>query len=287
MRLKILSKIKTKNELTEEEKRLVLKTLKKRTKGLKIEGVCIYGSRISGYAKSHSDYDLIVVINNYQQRIRYQYIFDQIEISAIFVDSNALQNDAKNGELGEFVIGRLLNPYEPLINDDFFYKIEYEYKRRVIIETIDELHSEYSFLIQFILIPIDYFLFKRLRQRISIYPPVKYSYTMTYGGNQKNMNMKKSLKLFKVCLKELHTSGKIVYDNKFVRLKVKKKNSKKIYFQFRYLSRMLRHYYIHILAGRVKPGIVQKELLSKIRRNKEINQKLEHLNKPKKLLVIK
>ena len=50
---------------------------------------------------------------------------------------------------------------------------------------------------------------------------------------------------------------------------------------------MLRHYYIHILAGRVKPGIIQKELLSKIRRNKEINQKLEHLNKPKKLLVIK
>ena len=49
MRLKILSKIKTKNELTEEEeKKLVLKTLKKRTKGLKIEGVCIYGSRISG-----------------------------------------------------------------------------------------------------------------------------------------------------------------------------------------------------------------------------------------------
>ena len=80
-----MSKIKTKNEVTEEEIRLVFKTLKKRTKGLKIEGICIYGSRISGYAKPHSDYDLIVVINNYQPRIRYQYIFDQIEISAIFV----------------------------------------------------------------------------------------------------------------------------------------------------------------------------------------------------------
>ena len=136
--MRILSKIKTKNKLTEEEKRLVLKTLEKRTKGLKIEGICIYGSRISGYAKSHSDYDLIVVINNYKQKIRYQYIFDQIEISAIFVDSNALQNDAKNAELGEFVIGRLLNPYEPIVNSDFFYKIEYEYKHRVIVETIDE-----------------------------------------------------------------------------------------------------------------------------------------------------
>jgi len=282
-----LSKIKTKNKLTEEEKRLVLKTLEKRTKGLKIEGICIYGSRISGYAKSHSDYDLIVVINNYKQKIRYQYIFDQIEISAIFVDSNALQNDAKNAELGEFVIGRLLNPYEPIVNSDFFYKIEYEYKHRVIVETIDELHSEYSFLIQFILIPIDYFLFKRLRQRIRIYPPVKYSYTMTYGGNQKNMNMKTSLKLFKLCLKELHQSGKIVYDNKFVRLKVKKKNRKNIYFQFRYLCRMLKHYYVHVLAGRVKPGIAQKELLSKVRRKKEMKLELEYLNKPKKLLVIK
>ena len=116
-----MSKIKTKNEVTEEEIRLVLKTLKKRTKGLKIEGICIYGSRISGYAKPHSDYDLIVVINNYQPRIRYQYIFGQIEISAIFVDSNALQNDVKNAELGEFVIGRLLNPYLPIINSDFFY----------------------------------------------------------------------------------------------------------------------------------------------------------------------
>ena len=275
-----MSKIKTKNEVTEEEIRLVLKTLKKRTKGLKIEGVCIYGSRISGYAKSHSDYDLIVVINNYQPRIRYQYIFDQIEISAIFVDSNALQNDAKNAELGEFVIGRLLNPYLPIINSDFFYKIEYEYKQRVIIETINELHSEYSFLIQFIRIPTNYFLFKKLRQRISIYPPVKYSYTMTYGCQQKNLNIKTSLKLFKICLRELHKSGKI-------RLKIEKKNRKNIYFRFRYWNRLLRHYYVHLLAGRVKPAIAQKELLSKVKRNKEMNQELEHLNKPKKLLIIK
>lgn len=287
MRLKILAKIKTKNEVTEEEKRLVLKTLEKRTKGLKIEGICIYGSRVSGYEKSHSDYDLIVAVNNYRPRIRYQYIFDQIEISAIFVDSNALQDDAKNAELGEFVVGRLLNPYVPIINSDFFYKIEYEYKKRVIIETINELHSEYSFLIQFIRIPTNYFLFKRLKQRISIYPPVKYSYTMTYGGQQKNLNIKTSLKLFQICLRELHKSGKIVYDNKFVRLKIEKKSRKNIYFRFIHLHRLLRHYYVHLLAGRVKPAIAQKELLSKIKRNKEINQELEHLNKPKKLLVIK
>ena len=94
-----------------DEKERILRIINKVTKGLDIEAICIYGSRVAGYANEKSDYDLIVVINNYKKKVRYRYIFDKIEISAIFVDKESLVYDAKEAKLGEFIVGRLLNPY--------------------------------------------------------------------------------------------------------------------------------------------------------------------------------
>ena len=169
-----------KNKINESEKKTLLDTINKKTKNLDIKAICVYGSRISGYAKKESDFDLIVVINNYKEKIRYQYIFNKINISAIFVDKKEILNDANNASLGEFVAGRLLNPYEVLLNKEFFEEVEYNYKKRVVKESINMLKTKHRSLIKYLNIPIEYFLFKRLNMRMKIYPPVKYSYIMTY-----------------------------------------------------------------------------------------------------------
>ena len=90
-----------------------------------IEALCIYGSQIAGYAKQDSDYDVIIVLKDYTEKVKYKYIEDDdVYISALLIDTNYLIADARKGTLGEFVVGRLLNPYFPLIGKELIESIE-------------------------------------------------------------------------------------------------------------------------------------------------------------------
>ena len=269
----------------DKEKEKIIRIINKVVKGLDIEAICMYGSRIAGYANEKSDYDIIVVINNYKNKVKYQYIFDKIEISAIFVDKDSIVGDAKEGSLGEFVIGRLLNPYEVLVNPEFFERVEIEYKKRIILEQTDRLQIEYRSLSEYLKIPAEFFLFHKLRFRMRIYPPVKYSYIMTYSGKINSKNVKRSLKGFNEAAKLLHKDNQLRYEKGVVRL-INKKRKSRIMMNLRIIRRIINHYYIHLLAGRVKYNIALKELFSKINRKRNMKETPQYLIEPESLLKI-
>ena len=274
-----------KNLNQDKEKERIIRIINKVVKGLDIEAICMYGSRIAGYANEKSDYDIIVVINNYKNKVRYKYIFDKIEISAIFVDKDSIIRDAKEGNLGEFVVGRLLNPYEALVNPKFFDRVEIEYKKRIILEQIDRLQIEYRSLSEYLKIPAEFFLFHRLRFRMRIYPPVKYSYIMTYSGKINSKNVKKSLKGFNKAAELLHKDNQLRYEKGVIHL-INKKRKSRIMINLRITRRIINHYYIHLLAGRVKYNIALKELFSKINRKKNMKETPQYLVEPESLLKI-
>ena len=269
----------------DKEKERIIRIINKVVKGLDIEAICMYGSRIAGYANEKSDYDIIVVINNYKNKVRYKYIFDKIEISAIFVDKDSIIRDAKEGNLGEFVIGRLLNPYEVLVNPEFFERVEIEYKKRIILEQTDRLQIEYRSLSEYLKIPAEFFLFHKLRFRMRIYPPVKYSYIMTYSGKINSKNVKKSLKGFNKAAELLHKDNQLRYEKGVIHL-INKKRKSRIMINLRITRRIINHYYIHLLAGRVKYNIALKELFSKINRKKNMKETPQYLIEPESLLKI-
>ena len=274
-----------KNLNQDKEKERIIRIINKVVKGLDIEAICMYGSRIAGYANEKSDYDIIVVINNYKNKVRYKYIFDKIEISAIFVDKDSIVRDAKEGNLGEFVIGRLLNPYEVVVNPEFFDSVEIEYKKRIILEQIDRLQIEYRSLSEYLKIPAEFFLFHKLRFRMRIYPPVKYSYIMTYSGKINSKNVKRSLKGFNEAAKLLHKDNQLRYEKGVIHL-INKKRKSRIMINLRITRRIINHYYIHLLAGRVKYNIALKELFSKINRKKNMKETPQYLVEPESLLKI-
>ena len=274
-----------KNLNQDKEKERIIRIINKVVKGLDIEAICMYGSRIAGYANEKSDYDIIVVINNYKNKVRYKYIFDKIEISAIFVDKDSIIRDAKEGNLGEFVIGRLLNPYEVLVNPEFFDRVEIEYKKRIILEQTDRLQIEYRSLSEYLKIPTEFFLFHRLRFRMRIYPPVKYSYIMTYSGEINSKNVKRSLKGFNEAARLLHNENQLRYEKGVVRL-INKKRKSGTMISLRIIRRIINHYYIHLLAGRVNYNIALKELFSKINRKKNMKEIPQYLVEPEILLKI-
>jgi tRNA A-37 threonylcarbamoyl transferase component Bud32/predicted nucleotidyltransferase len=146
----------------------------------RVVAVAAYGSKIAGYSRPDSDYDIIVVAKKFKGRIRYQYIKTPVMASALVVDEGLLEGDAVKGSLGEFVSGRLLNVYQPLLNGELLDRAEVAFKKRVLLEEILEIGSQHGEFAQDLLIPLDYFLFDKLHKRALIYPPALYSYIRTY-----------------------------------------------------------------------------------------------------------
>ncbi len=277
------------NRVGEEAQKKVLEIIYKKFYNESIEAICLYGSRVSGYAKEDSDYDVILALRSYPKRIRYKYITDELNLSCLAVDSSLLLKDAEKANLGEFVIGRLLNPYLPLIGDDFFREAEIKYKRRVILETLYELSYNYSKFLSLVKIPLSYFLYEKLRRRASFYPPAVYSYSKTYSSELRDVNLKYALENFKVAAKELEKEGYLTFlEDNYIEVPDYALNKwKKVkMISLINLKRKIKHYAIHGYAGRVSLKIVGKEVASKLSRFREVNELPKEIKAPKNLWTL-
>ncbi len=273
--------------LKEEERNLVIEAFKEMTKGKEILAACAYGSRIAGYAKEDSDYDVIVVLNNYKPKIRYNYIKKVIDLAALVVDGKSLTKDAEEASLGEFVAGRLLNVYEALMGREFIRNVEIKLKRRVAFEILDEVVLSYGDFSTKLIIPIKYLLFEKLKKRASLYPPALYSYVKTYTGALGEENLNATLGGFLTPLKEMESNGWIsLLDDESLRIEdefLRLRKTGKIKTTLAYTKRGVISYAVHGYAGHVGLDIIKRELLSKIGRSKEIGDAPEEIKHPKSL----
>jgi tRNA A-37 threonylcarbamoyl transferase component Bud32/predicted nucleotidyltransferase len=254
-----------------------------------IVAICGYGSKVAGYARPDSDYDLIVVARSFGTGVRYGYVKEPIEASALIVDEELLMRDARTSYLGEFVVGRLLNVYEPVTNGELFTRAEVEYKRRVVVEALFELSSDYGEFASHITIPLDYFLFDKLKKRATVYPPAIYSYVKTYTCPLGGENRAASLAGFREAADSLVPRGFLELSKKGVHIfpeKMKGDAFTKVLSLFSLTARGVTQYAVHGYAGRVGLGVFRKEALSKLKRMRERPELPKELDKPRSLLIL-
>lgn len=273
---------------TKTEKDILLKVSKDIAKDKIIVGIAAYGSRVANYANEDSDYDIIVVLDDYRPRVKYSYIKKELEISALIVDKDTLIGDAEKASLGEFVAGRLLNIYLPLKGKKFFKEVEFKLKKRVILEALNEIETSVGEFIKQLKIPIEYFLFDKLKKRASIYPPVLYSYAKTYGEELRTENTEAACQGFIDAIKKLESEGLVTLEDKIVRVKdIESKKWMTILSQIiKYTGRGLTQYAVHGYAGRVGLNIISKEVMSKIDRVKKGYEVPELIKNPRNLWTI-
>ena len=108
---------------------------------------------------------------------------------------------------------------------------------------------------------------------------------MTYSGKINSKNVKKSLKGFNKAAELLHKDNQLRYEKGVIHL-INKKRKSRIMINLRITRRIINHYYIHLLAGRVKYNIALKELFSKINRKKNMKETPQYLIEPESLLKI-
>jgi tRNA A-37 threonylcarbamoyl transferase component Bud32 len=252
-----------------------------------IVGACAYGSKVAGYARSDSDYDLMVVARNFREGVRYKYLSEPIPASALIVDEGLLHQDASASYLGEFVVGRLLNVYEPIANSGLFHGVEHDYKMRVVVEALLELSSDYGIFCRHILVPYDYFLFDKLRKRSVLYPPALYSYVKTYSCPLAEENRAITIQGFREAASSLSSRGYFTTEATGVRIvpeRMKGDAFTKVQSIFSLTTRGVAQYAVHGYAGRVGLSVFRNEAQSKLKRMREKPEPLPELEQPKTLL---
>ena len=275
--------------LSEDERSTVSTIASSLVEPSKISAVAAYGSKVAGYARPDSDYDLIVVSKRFGEGVRYRYIDTPVPASALIVDENMFAEDANSSYLGEFVVGRLLNVYEPITNKELFLKFELEYKTRVLVEALLELSSDYGEFGRHLVVPYDYFLFDKLHTRAAIYPPAVYSYVHTYTCELGAENRAVSVEAFAAAARSLEGREFLKAGPDAVTLvpeKLRGDAFTRVQSLFAVTARGVTQYAIHGYAGRVGPSVVSREALSKLRRMRENPPPFAPLENPKSLLRV-
>jgi len=261
--------------------------------GGRVVAAAAYGSKVAGYARPDSDYDIIVVAKKFKGRIRYQYVHSPVTAAALVVEESLLESDAVKAQLGEFVSGRLLNVYEPLVNGEMIRRAEVESKKRVLAEEILEIGSQQGEFAQDLLIPLEYFLFDKLHKRAVIYPPALYSYVKTYTCPSGEENKAFSLEGFAEAALSLQSSGVLRIEakrdpgNLDVRILGEGLRSRAFASTlslFNLTKRGVRQYAVHGYAGRVGLKVFKDEALSKVKRMAEKVDPPTELEEPKRLI---
>jgi tRNA A-37 threonylcarbamoyl transferase component Bud32/predicted nucleotidyltransferase len=278
-----------KPRLSEQEREDLKRTAESLIASKRIVSVCAYGSKVAGYSRKDSDYDLIVIVKKFQEGVRYKYVTDPIGVSALIVEESLLMEDAANAALGEFVVGRFLNVYQPLSNEQVPRRAEIDYKRRIIAEALFELSSDYGDFSRNLIIPFDYFLFDKLKKRAMVYPPALYSYSRTYSGMMGGENKEFSLSGFREAASSLASKNLIRFRGDSITInpeKLKGDAFTKFLSLFSMTARGVTQYAIHGYAGRVGLGVFKKEAFSKLRRMREKENVPIDLERPRRLLKL-
>ena len=280
------------NRLGDEERRQLLEVADGVVgDGGKAVAVAAYGSKVAGYARTDSDYDLIVVAKKIRGGIGYKYVHSPVTAAALVVEADLLERDAVKAYLGEFVSGRLLNVYEPLLNEDLLRKAELESKKRVLAEEILELGSQQGEFAQDLLIPLEYFLFDKLHKRALIYPPALYSYIKTYTCPSADENKAFTLAGFAEGALSLQSGGILKLEAKggepHVRILGEGLRGRAFATTlsiFNLTKRGVKQYAVHGYAGRVGLNVFKDEALSKVKRMQEKVEPPTELEEPKRLI---
>jgi tRNA A-37 threonylcarbamoyl transferase component Bud32/predicted nucleotidyltransferase len=260
-----------------------------------IDAVCLYGSRVCGYARADSDYDVLLVLKDYAQGVKYSYEeVDGHQFAILLVDKAALDLDAEKGSFGDFIAGRLTSPYIPLRNAAYLDAVEFTTKRRFAEEDLEDLVIEYEDLARGLVIKPEYLVLARMRKRSRGYHPLKYSYINMLREDLREQNMAAILSGYRKALQALDASKIITFDgtdivftNDYVDQVLSSKTLNKVVNLVDVSRRALSAYITHGRAGRVTLDVFTMELTSKIKRELQLVFKRLELEDPKAHLFLK
>lgn len=160
-------------------------------------------------ADGKSVIEVIAVIRDFQPRLMsYFKLINGRNVIIFAVDQWVFERDIDRGFLGEAIASKLIFPYSTLQGENYLYSQEVLLKKRLILESLENLAIGYPELIYHMQIKPHFFLYDAVQKRIRVFPLLAYELSnMLDGCSLKDED--KALVSYNDALTQLEKEGKI------------------------------------------------------------------------------
>jgi tRNA A-37 threonylcarbamoyl transferase component Bud32 len=278
--------------LNNQQKEQVLNSCKQVAGTRDIAAACIFGARVSGYGDKNSDLNVLLIIKNYPSRLMvYPKLLNDINTFFLVVDSGLFETDVKQGIIGEFVAEKIMLPYQPLLNPEYFQRQELKLKKRVTWELLENLVLEYPEMSHEFVIKPEYFMHEDMQRKARLFPLMTYSFLNTLRNDLRKQNTELMMKGYLEALKELSKEGWIDFTKGEVKvnkvfIESVKKPRTRLRMLFRTAQRGLLTYLLRAFPGVIQPILEDQELFLKTHRQSTEEKLVFQLDASHKYLLI-
>jgi len=174
---------------------------------------------IYGDDEAESRVDVTVILEPSEHRLSYERESSKGgALSILAVDRKTFEKDVENDWLGGALVDNLLVPYEPIINESFLWSQEVKAKKRIILETINNLILEYPEISREILIKPEFFMWEAISRKASLYPPIICKILSVFEESAGGEAKRKIMEGFKAALEEAEKEKVISFHNEYVKI---------------------------------------------------------------------
>jgi len=257
-----------------------------------IVAACFYGSQICRDTNHKDHVNILLVLKDFRLRLRsYQKSFGETDVLVLVVDKRAFERDVEQGWLGEFVADKITIPYQSFVNSEYLWQKEVEMKKRIIQELLKNMVLEYPELSHEFLIKTEYFMYKAMKQRARLFPPIAYSYLNMLDNAVKTKTVESAMKGYLRALKELVEEDKITFSNRYIKItpnfiKTIKTQKLRIPTFLKSLQKAALANLVSVFPKMTAPFTREEEIFRKTHQEVEVEELSSQLEEPEKYLLI-
>jgi tRNA A-37 threonylcarbamoyl transferase component Bud32 len=160
--------------------------------------------------------EVVVVIKKFQPRLlNYVANLNGRTVIIFAISQWVFERDIDRGFLGEAIASKLIFPYTSLYGKRYLQMQELALKKRLIIESIENLSGSYPELICHMQIKPQFFLYDTMLKRLRFFPLLTYEMSDKLEGNTLK-GEEKALKSYRDALIQLDAEGLISFKNDYV-----------------------------------------------------------------------
>ncbi|MCW4046624.1 MAG: hypothetical protein NWE99_03555 [Candidatus Bathyarchaeota archaeon] len=187
----------------------------------RVTAISIFDNYSLGMPSTKATLEIVAVIHDFQPRLMsYLKILDGRAVIVFAVDQWIFERDVERGFLGEAFAGTLVFPYTALYGKDYLHEHEIVLKKRLILESLENLVLSFPELSYRLYIKPQYFMYEVILNRVRVFPPLAYSLSnFTKGASTKNT--KAVFKGYMEALKQLEAEKKVIISDGYVMMSKK------------------------------------------------------------------
>lgn len=182
-----------------------------------ITAISLLGDYSMGTANVKATLEAVLVVHDFQPRVMsYVKIFSGRSIVFFVVDQWVFERDVDRGFLGEALAGTLIFPHIALHGKDFLNAQEIQLKKRLILESLENLVLSFPEFTDSLHIKPKYFMYEVMLDRVRIFPPLFYGLSNFMNDAAPKAEVESVFCGYMEALKQLEKEKKIVLSDGYV-----------------------------------------------------------------------